>query len=310
MDRKLELKRLLIYLAFAFGLAWALFFIFLLNGFKWDAKSSAASVISLGMLTPFIANIITRWITKEGFAMTGRDSLMLGISFQKKKWMYYILALVLPWLYFEVCGLLEVLVIPQAFDKDYYLQAGIEKGLVFIYPLAVIISTSIISFAALGEEGGWRGYMMPKLMKLLGYKKAIVIGGIIWGVWHGPLTCVGHNFGTDYPGFPYLGILVMCLFCTLIGIVLTFFTVKTGSIWPAAILHAVNNGTPSILRFFVNEEIVNETLPNPILSWAFLLIPVGIVAGICWGVMCKDEKNNNSSSIGWDLREKRQQEGL
>ena len=73
-------------------------------------------------------------------------------------------------------------------------------------PANAIVSGTIGSFAALGEEGGWRGYMMPKLFKITGRKRALIIGGVICGLWHAPLTCIGHNFGTDYPGFPYLGI--------------------------------------------------------------------------------------------------------
>lgn len=285
MDRKLELKRLLIYLAVTFGISWAWFLGITAKGYLWDTESAMSSVIGFGMLVPFSANLITRWITKEGFAMTGKDSLMLGISFQDKKWIFFLMALFIPWIYDELAEVFTIVVFPQAFDPMYYQKMEMDKDIVFIFPLVAIVQATVVSFGALGEEGGWRGYMMPKLMKLLGYKKAILIGGVIWGVWHAPITCIGHNFGTDYPGFPYLGILTMCIFCTLMGVILTFVTVKSGSIWPAAIMHAVNNATPSILNFFVNKDIVNELLPNKILSWVFLLIPVAIVAGICFVFM-------------------------
>jgi membrane protease YdiL (CAAX protease family) len=87
-----------------------------------------------------------------------------------------------------------------------------------------MVSGTLVSVAALGEEGGWRGYMMPKLINIMGRGKALLLGGIIWGLWHAPLTCIGHNFGTDYPGFPFVGIIKMCIFCTLMGIILTFLT--------------------------------------------------------------------------------------
>ena len=86
---------------------------------------------------------------------------------------------------------------------------------------------------------------------------AFIIGGVIWGLWHAPLTCIGHNYGTEYPGFPYLGILMMCIFCTLMGIILTFVTEKSGSVWPAAIMHAVNNTNPSILNGYIDYEKVS-----------------------------------------------------
>ncbi|MCR5476997.1 MAG: CPBP family intramembrane metalloprotease, partial [Lachnospiraceae bacterium] len=88
----------------------------------------------------------------------------------------------------------------------------------------------------------------------MGRGKALAVGGVIWGLWHAPLTCIGHNFGTDYPGFPYPGILMMCLMCILMGVLLTFVTEKSGSVWPAVFLHAINNSGPSILQGFVNPD--------------------------------------------------------
>ena len=152
-----------------------------------------------------------------------------------------------------------------------------------------IINGAIGSFAAFGEEGGWRGYMMPKLIELVGTKKAVFIGGIIWGVWHAPLTCVGHNFGLDYPGFPYLGILLMCVDCTSMGIMLTYITQKTNSIWPAAIMHAVNNANPSILAVYTNTERAAQVMPNPIMGFVILLIPTIVIGSICLVLLCREK---------------------
>lgn len=290
MDRKMELKRLLIYLAFAFGLTWAYFFLFILNGFRWDTQNELSTVVGLGMLFPFIANILTRWVTKEGFAMTGKDSLMLGISFKDRKWIFFLMAVLFPWLYTELGSVVCLIAVPEAFDPKYYQELDVSKLLAIIYPIAVITSTVMVSFAALGEEGGWRGYMMPKLRNLFGYKKAILIGGIIWGVWHAPLTCIGHNFGTDYYGFPYFGIALMCVMCTFTGMILTFITERSGSIWPAAFMHAVNNGSPTALGFFINGDIYQQKITNPIVGFILQLIPMFIIAAVCFVITCKQEK--------------------
>lgn len=279
MDRKLETKRLLIYLVLSFGLTWIIFFSFILTGHKWDGTNPALeSFSSLGMLVPFLAHILTRLITKEGFAMTGEDSLMLGISFKKKKWICYLFAMFIPWIYFEAWHALVLLFYPEIYDPSYYKVYGIEKNLIWLMPINAIISGSVVSFAALGEEGGWRGYMMPKLIKLMGMPKAVIIGGIIWGLWHAPLTCVGHNYGTDYPGFPYLGILLMCAECICMGAMLTYITVKSGSVWPAAIMHAVNNANPSILALFTNMEKAGEVIPNPMIAYVLNLLPLALLA--------------------------------
>ena len=281
MNRKLETKRLLIYLALSFGLTWIIFFGAIFNGFKWDGSNqNMEQFVALGMLMPFAAHILTRIITKEGMTMTGKDSVMLGISFADKKWKYYLFAILVPWLYFEVSHAIMLMLVPGSFSTNILKEAGLNNAIAFANPFIVIVSCTLVSFAALGEEGGWRGYMMPKLIKLMGIPKAIIVGGIIWGLWHAPLTCVGHNFGTDYPGFPYVGIILMCVDCTLIGIMFTYLTIKTQSIWPAAIMHAVNNGNPTILKFFIDGDIFSQKFPDNIAFFIIMTIPIAIVDAV------------------------------
>lgn len=300
IDKKIEGKRLLIFLFLSFGLTWIIFAAAIMKGMKWDGSDYAMEqFVGLGMLMPFGANLLTRMITKEGFSLTGKDSLMLGIRFSHKMWKYYLFALLIPWIYIELGNVLKLLVCSKAYDRELLQTAGLDKGITFAYPLIAISSAAILSFAALGEEEGWRGYMMPKLIHLLGMKKALIAGGVIWGLWHAPLTCIGHNFGTGYPGFPYVGILLMCVMCTLMGILLTFVTVRTNSIWPAAIMHAVNNASPSILRFYINDEVLEGNLPNPILSFVFMWIPLVIIDGIIlYGMMkTKDSTDSDPHSL-------------
>lgn len=300
IDKKIEGKRLLIFLFLSFGLTWIIFAAAIMKGMKWDGSDYAMEqFVGLGMLMPFGANLLTRMITKEGFPLTGKDSLMLGIRFSHKMWKYYLFALLIPWICIELGNVLTLLVCSKAYDKELLQTAGLDKGITYVYPLIAISSAAILSFAALGEEEGWRGYMMPKLIYLLGMKKALIAGGVIWGLWHAPLTCIGHNFGTGYPGFPYVGILLMCVMCTLMGILLTFVTVRTNSIWPAAIMHAVNNASPSILRFYINDEVLEGNLPNPILRFVFMWIPLVIIDGIIlYGMMkTKDSTDSDPHSL-------------
>lgn len=293
-NRTSEIKRLLIYLALSFAMAWTVFFAFILTGHQWDGSDPhLESFTALGMLTPLLAHLLTRMITKEGFAMTGRDSMMLGICFQDKKWIYFLFAMIVPWIYFELGHALIFLFYPEIFDPEGYRQLGISKNMVGLLPIVFILQGTLISFAAFGEEGGWRGYMMPKLIKLMGTKKAVLAGGIIWGFWHAPLTCVGHNFGTDYPGFPYLGILLMCVSCTFLGITLTYITLKSGSVWPAAIMHAVNNANPSILAVFTDTEKAGEIMANPISPYVILEIPTMILGIICFVLLCREKESLN-----------------
>ena len=274
-------KRLIIYLGLSFGMAWLIFFIFIFTGHTWTGSTlEMLSLVSLGMLAPAIAHVITRKITNEGYRFTGEKSMMLGIDLKGKKWIFFLLAMFLPVVYSTLGDGILWLVFPEAFGETEF-----SLFVVIIYPLIAVVKGVVLSFAAFGEEFGWRGYMMPKLIELMGMPKAIIVGGIIWGLWHAPLTCVGHNFGMDYPGFPYVGIILMCLFCTALGTVLMYVTIKTNSIWPAAFMHAVNNSVPSVLLLFMKQDV-------EIPLWIHTLshIPLLIIALLCFFLMLNNMK--------------------
>ena len=263
MDKKVQLKRLIIFLVLAFGLAWGYELIFIGNGFVWDVKDPDSvrliSLVSLGMLAPAIAHVLTRVFTKESLKPAGKDSMMLGINIDNGKWKVFLFAILIPLAYSASADLLLCLTTRGLFDTSILPDSGMPNSMAILIPVSAVSNGVIISFAAFGEEFGWRAYMMPKLKSLMGRYHALIVGGIIWGLWHAPLTCVGHNFDTDYPGFPYVGIILMCLYCILLGGILTYVTERTGSVWPAAFLHGVNNASPSIIAAFMNAEKLSRT---------------------------------------------------
>ena len=109
----------------------------------------------------------------------------------------------------------------------------LETGL-----FAVTLAPVINMFAALGEEAGWRGYMMPHLKEQLGLLNGRLLGGVIWGVWHWPLMLlVGYEYGTNYLGAPVLGLFVWCIVCFALNTLLDWLYEKTGCIWVPSIAH-------------------------------------------------------------------------
>jgi len=276
-------KRLPIYLGLTFAMTFVWYFIANPDGSTWeDMGTMRQSFVALGMIFPVICHVLTRVITKEGFRFSGENNSYFGIYLNDGKWKYFLFACLVPWLYMELSNLIELAICPSMYDPDYYVTLDIEKRMLLLMPVYSIVTGIVGSFAAFGEEGGWRGYMMPKLLKIMNRPTALITGGVIWGLWHAPLTCIGHNFGTDYPGFPYLGIVCMCIFCTLMGVLLTFITEKSGSVWPAAIMHAVNNSSPSILNGFVNPDQKTTNFPIGMIAMCIALLVVVIPVMIIW----------------------------
>ena len=92
--------------------------------------------------------------------------------------------------------------------------------------------------SALGEEIGWRGFLVPELYKTQGFTKTSLISGSIWGIWHLPiLLFADYNSGT--PSW-YAMSCFMVLIISM-SFIYTWFRIKSESLWTAVILHASHN---------------------------------------------------------------------
>jgi hypothetical protein len=99
--------------------------------------------------------------------------------------------------------------------------------------------------------------------------------GLIWGVWHWPVIAMGHNYGLEYPGAPWLGMMMMVWVTMGLGTFLGWLTLRSGSVWPAVIGHAAINGISALAAVCVQGN------PNPLLG----PFPSGLVASAAWAVL-------------------------
>jgi len=102
----------------------------------------------------------------------------------------------------------------------------------------MVAGITVNAIAAFGEEAGWRGYLLRHLLPL-GFWRASLIIGTVWGLWHAPLILLGHN----YPQHPVLGVFMMTLWTILLTPVLNYITLRAKSVFAAAIFHGTLNGT-------------------------------------------------------------------
>ena len=278
-------KRLFIFLAICFGMTW-IYDLTVLRNISMVENSFLKQVLSVGgMYVPLIAHMCTRVITKERFELSGDESLLLKMS--RKKMIWFFVAMLLPFIYCEIGRAILVFVYPKLLlSKTMCMTFGITTGSILGDIGRKLFMSLAFTLVAIGEESGFRGYMMPKLMKLFGTGKAVIVGGIVWGLWHLLLICMGHNFGTSYPGFPYLGIILMTVECICAGSILAFLTIKSKSIWPAAVMHAVNNSNPGVLALLLNTHELGKM--NTIVVATIMLIPLFILGIICLLIMVKE----------------------
>jgi membrane protease YdiL (CAAX protease family) len=287
---KVDWRRILIYLALAFGIAWATSLAVYLTGGLRDspmlipaANISLALVLLAGpvMWAPALANLLTRLVTREGW----RDAYLRPRL--KGGWPYWLAAWLAPALLTVVGLVIYFLIFPRYYDAELSTlrqaleAAPLDPGEINLWVLtavqvvqALLLAPAINGIATFGEEFGWRGYLQPKLMAL-GPRRAMGLMGLIWGVWHWPAVLMGHNYGLDYPGAPFLGPLAMVWFTLVVGTLLGWLTFKAGSVWPAVIGHAALNGIASLGVIFMRGE------PNPLLG----PLPVGLVGGIAFAAV-------------------------
>ena len=254
MNKKKDLTVMLVFLFFAFAPLWIAAFAYYGSGHVYEDPGTQL-LCSAAMLCPTVSVFITGAICKEKINFTGGNSLKLGIYFKDKKWVWMLVAIFLPLIYKDLGGWLFLALKPECFDTTLFSQEqGIDASLIAVMPLYSVVNAMVFSIGGLGEEIGWRGFMMPRLEKKMGIGPAILVGGIIWGVWHYPINYYGHNFGTGYWGEPWLGFLIFTIFTITDNALLTLVVKKTNSVWSAAFMHAVGNGAIGISAMFLNPQ--------------------------------------------------------
>lgn len=141
---------------------------------------------------------------------------------------------------------------------SYMLQTGL---------LAITLAPPINMLFAVGEEAGWRGYMMPQLKERFGLLNGRLLGGVIWGVWHWPIMLLtGYEYGTNYLGAPVLGLVVWCVVCFALNTLLDWLYEKTGCIWVSAIAHGAFNAVAALFTVltYPADTYYNVLGPTPI----------------------------------------------
>lgn len=112
----------------------------------------------------------------------------------------------------------------------------LNSTIALIIAITLVGTVSVVRAMAttLGEEIGWRGFFIFELRKVLSFTWVSFFSGIIWATWHWPLIVYyGSNIALEMTTF--------YIFIISISFIMTYYTFKSKSVWPAVLFHAVGN---------------------------------------------------------------------
>lgn len=225
-----------------------------------DSAGGGLFVIGL-MWSPGIAAILTRLITQRNLRGQGwkpRPLKLLGLAY------------ILPLLYALPVYLLAWEVGLGGFDPSKWI---VGQGLTPTTGLIVLASVGVLVslLSATGEEVGWRGLLVPELAKLTSFRNTVLVSAAIWAAWHMPLI-IGANYRGDGTPIAY-SIACFVAMVVAMSIIMAWITLKSGSLWPAALLHATHN-------LFVQAVFDASTVNRGSTAWLTGEFGIGLVITI------------------------------
>ena len=229
-------KQLATYLVLTFALS-SLFYFFIL---KSGHLGAANGMYVLGLMwSPGTAAILTSKIF-------GRDLGVLGWKWGKTR--YQVASYLIP-LFYATVAYLFIWIFRFGGFYDHEFVTGLTQrfglgqlpgwaSISFYFLLAATTGMIRSCASALGEEIGWRGFLVPQLAKMTSFTNTALISGVIWSLWHYPILIFGdYNAGTP----TWYGLTCFTVMVVSISFVFAWMRLKSGSLWTGVFLHASHN---------------------------------------------------------------------
>lgn len=227
--------QVLTYLIIVFAFSSFFYFLILHSG----SLGNGRGLYVLGLMwCPALAGMLT-------LRMNGRSIADLGWKWGETK--YQVRSWYIPLLYASIAYAIVWIFRFGAFGNPEYYDSltktmhlggppwiSIVVGILLTGTFGLIRSIS----SALGEEIGWRGFLVPELSKTASFTTTSLISGIVWSLWHYPILIYGdYNAGTP----TWYGLTCFTVMVISISFVFAWMRIKSGSLWTGAILHGSHN---------------------------------------------------------------------
>lgn len=277
--RSVDVRGVACFTLLAFGLAWAVALPLWLSGRGLDTPGAYPLLIAMMFVPSVAVFVVTRWISPDPYrwyttGVRSRSGVRGWVGFGVLAWL---LPVALTLLSLPLGAALGVY--PADFTGLSGGRAQLEAlsgealpfpppvlGAVFVLQVLLLGWFNVIP--AFGEEWGWRGYLLPALLPL-GRWPALLISGVVWGLWHAPVILLGYNYPLHSP---WTGLLLMVVFCVLVGVLLGWLRLRSGSVWPAAIGHAFINAAAGLAVVFAAAGAEPDNAAVGLLGWSGWLL--------------------------------------
>jgi membrane protease YdiL (CAAX protease family) len=165
----------------------------------------------------------------------------------------------------------------------------------FKYPILTFffLGTAQSLLSATGEELGWRGFLVPALARHMSFTRVAIISGAIWAAWHVPLI-IFADYNNGAP--TWYSVLCFAVMVISLGFPFAWLRLRSGSVWPAAILHGAHN--LFVQAFF--DRVTVDTGPTRWLTSEFgaaLAITIAVTAYLFWRARAAVETPNEAGAI-------------
>jgi len=157
--------------------------------------------------------------------------------------------------------------------------AGVVLSVILTLTYGVVQSAA----SATGEEIGWRGLLVPALAERMPFAAMAIVSGLIWAAWHMPLILFS-NYNGGAPWWVTAGCFTVMIVST--GTLAAWLRLKSGSFWPAALLHACHN---AVIQWVLDPMTV-ETGRSAWFAGEFGIVLAGVSALVAVAVIVRDRR--------------------
>lgn len=234
MIRQISKQRVLYYVVFLFVLTFVAYYVS-------SAFSDSPAASLLIMWSPALAAIFASILMRRSLKAIGWDPR--PVKWLAAGWilpmLYAIPAYALVW--FLGFGDIPNPTFLERARLTLNMQASANVSVIvaafFFITLVNLIPAMVFS---LGEEIGWRGFLVPELTQWVGFRNASLLSGMLWAVWHLPGVLSGDYGAMGTPLWYRLVCFTIMVITT--GVVMAWLRMKSNSIWPVVVMHALHNG--------------------------------------------------------------------